>query len=231
MADFMIQFLLCNIWISGIIGILLLGLLAVPFVPLRAVPMRLSRLLLWSDNLRRSFLAEAGNPLTSAVSINRLPASHWLNDFTLSVSSKASSLIGWALFGIWLPGIFVMILLLAKSAFRLHSIKKSSLPLQNQKVRIIYQLCLAELKITGNIPVYTTAFLSSPVIVGLFRPCIYLPLHLLSDSGESGLRYMLLHELHHYKHKDALANGLMNVAWGLPLQPGISVKSDMAMKT
>ena len=44
MADFMIQFLLCNIWISGIIGILLLGLPAVPFVPLRAVPMRLSRL-------------------------------------------------------------------------------------------------------------------------------------------------------------------------------------------
>ena len=42
---------------------------------------------------------------------------------------------------------------------------------------------------------------------------------------------MLLHELQHYKHKDALANGLMNVAWGLPLQPGISVKSDMAMKT
>ncbi len=34
MADFMIQFLLCNIWISGIIGILLLGLLAVLFVPL-----------------------------------------------------------------------------------------------------------------------------------------------------------------------------------------------------
>ena len=42
--------------------------------------------------------------------------------------------------------------------------------------------------------------------------CIYLPIHLISDYNESDMRYMLLHELQHYKHKDAVASYLMNLA-------------------
>ena len=81
------------------------------------------------------------------------------------------------------------------------------------------------MKIKRNIPVYSTAFLKSPVIVGLFNPRIYLPIRLISDfhvhaEGHKGMpkgcfnatdmRYMLLHELQHYRHKDALASYLMN---------------------
>ena len=44
--------------------------------------------------------------------------------------------------------------------------------------------------------------------MGLLKPCIYLPIHLISDYNESDMRYMLLHELQHYKHKDAIANYL-----------------------
>ena len=61
-----------------------------------------------------------------------------------------------------------------------------------------------------NIPVYSTAFLKSPIIVGLFSPRIYLPIHLISDFNAADMRYMLLHELQHYRHKDALASYLMN---------------------
>lgn len=66
------------------------------------------------------------------------------------------------------------------------------------------------MKIKRNIPVYSTAFLKSPVIVGLFNPRIYLPIHLISDFNAADMRYMLLHELQHYRHKDALASYLMN---------------------
>ena len=59
---------------------------------------------------------------------------------------------------------------------------------------------------------YSTAFLKSPIIVGFLKPCIYLPIHLISDYHESDMRYMLLHELQHYRHKDAIANYLMNFA-------------------
>ena len=134
-------------------------------------------------------------------------------------------MIGLILCGIWLVGILAMILLVIKSVSRLNAIKKSALPLQNKTVRILYYNCLREMKIKRKIPVYSTAFLKSPVIVGLFNPRIYLPIHLISDFlmnaerhtgipkgcfNAADMRYMLLHELQHYRHKDALASYLMN---------------------
>ena len=135
-------------------------------------------------------------------------------------------MIGLILFGIWLIGIFAMLLFLVKSGSRFYAMKKSALPLQNREVRILYNNCLSEMRIKRDIPVYSTAFLKSPVIAGLFRPSIYLPIHLISDfdiHAERGkgmpercfsatdMRYMLLHELQHYRHKDAFASCLMNL--------------------
>ena len=114
-----------------------------------------------------------------------------------------------------------MIILVIKSSLRLRTLEKSALPLQNPEVRRLYHRCLEEMGIHRNIPVYSTAFLKSPIIVGLLKPCIYLPIHLISDYNESDMRYMLLHELQHYKHKDAIASYLMNLAgvvyWFNPL--------------
>ena len=146
---------------------------------------------------------------------------YWMNNFTLSVNSKAPSLAGYVLFGIWIAGILAMIILLIKSARRLHNLKKSALPLQNSEVQRLYHHSLEEMSIRRDIPVYSTAFLKSPIIVGFLRPRIYLPIHLISDSSETEIRYMLLHELQHYKHKDAIGGFFMNLAgviyWFNPL--------------
>ena len=143
------------------------------------------------------------NPNTSG-------AVNQMNDFALSVSRETPSIIGLILCGVWLVGILAMILLVIKSVFRLNAMKKSALPLQNKTVRILYHNCLREMNMKKNIPVYSTAFLKSPIIVGLFSPRIYLPIHLISDFNAADMRYMLLHELQHYRHKDALASYLMN---------------------
>ena len=116
------------------------------------------------------------------------------------------------MFFIWLAGMAVMLLLLIRSYFRLRHIKRSSLPLQNRDILALYGRCLHETHIRRNIPVRSTAFLRSPVITGFLKPCIYLPLHLISDCDPADLRYMLLHELQHYRHKDAAVNYLMNIA-------------------
>ena len=242
MADFGIRFFLCNILICAITGILLitkralknhltsrtqfhlwfllLGLLTVPFLPVR--PIRHSLVLLWLDKLKNA-TASNMEPLTeTAANMNTPGAAKQIHDFALSVSSQTPSMIGLILFGIWFIGILAMLLLVAKSSARFYSIKKSSLPLQNREVRMIYNNCLSEMKIKRNIPVYSTAFLKSPIIAGLFRPCIYLPIHLISDvridterhnaaDGLRSIRYMLLHELQHYKHKDAIASFFMNL--------------------
>ena len=230
MANFGIRFFLCNIFICIIIGFLiivkrafknyltsrmqfnlwflLLGILAVPFVPFR--PASFTQIFILLDVWKNAVSSNKGTITEGVLNPNTSGAVNQMNDFALSVSRETPSIIGLILCGIWLVGILAMTLLVIKSVSRLNAIKKSALPLQNKDVRILYHNCLKEMKIKRNIPVYSTAFLKSPVIVGLFNPRIYLPIHLISDFNAADIRYMLLHELQHYRHKDALASYLMN---------------------
>ncbi len=230
MANFGIRFFLCNIFICIIIGFLiivkrafknyltsrmqfnlwflLLGILAVPFVPFR--PASFTQILALLGAWKNALSSGKGTITEGVLNPNTSGAVNQMNDFALSVSRKTPSIIGLIFCGIWLAGILAMILLVIKSVSRLNAMKNSALPLQNKTVRILYQNCLREMKIKRNIPVYSTAFLKSPVIVGLLNPRIYLPIHLISDFNATDMRYMLLHELQHYRHKDALASYLMN---------------------
>ena len=230
MANFGIRFFLCNIFICIIIGFLiivkrafknyltsrmqfnlwflLLGILAVPFVPFR--PASFTQIFALLGVWKNAVSSSKGTITEGVLNPNTSGAVNQMNDFALSVSRETPSIIGLILCGIWLVGILAMILLVIKSVSRLNAMKKSALPLQNKTVRILYHNCLKEMKIKRNIPVYSTAFLKSPVIVGLFNPRIYLPIHLISDFNAADMRYMLLHELQHYRHKDALASYLMN---------------------
>lgn len=232
MADFMIRFFICNVLISGIVGILLLakrifkdnlsnrmqyhlwflllGLLAVPFIPFR--PISLPQMISWLYSLRNASASNTITTMGETAGTNPTGNANWMNDFALSVSSETPSVTGYILFAIWVVGMIAMIILVIKSSLRLRTLQKSALPLQSPEVRRLYDRCLTEVEITKKIPVYSTAFLKSPIIVGLLKPCIYLPIHLISDYNETDMRYMLLHELQHYKHKDALANYLMNLA-------------------
>lgn len=232
MAEFMIRFLIDNFCISGITGILLiikrvlgnnltsrmqyhlwfllLGLLAVPFIPLRLIGF--PQVFSWLVILRNVSTSGTGGATEGAINPDVSGTANPMNDFTLSVSREVPSTIGLILCVIWLAGIMAMIILVIRSQQRLNTLKKSALPLQNRDVRRLYSDCLDELHITADIPIYSTAFLKSPVIVGLFRPGIYIPIHLISDYQFKDMRYMILHELQHYKHKDALINHVMNLA-------------------
>ena len=232
MAGFIIRFLICNIFISVIIvflfvakrifknsltsrmqyrlWFLLPGLLAIPFLPVQ--PVGFCQLFSWLGKFKNTSVPNENALMDGALSYDPSESSNWLKDFSLSVSQKSPSITGQILCAIWIVGILAMILLAVKTLMRLNSLKKSALPLQNKEVYKLYMSCLDEMKITKFIPVYSTAFLKSPIIVGLFKPSIYLPIHLVLDHDAVDIRYILLHELQHYKHKDALANYIMNIA-------------------
>ena len=231
MTEFMIRFLICNIFISIIIGILLLtkhllknsltnrmhynlwflllGLLFVPFIPVQ--PIRFLQIITWFGNMKNVVSSPIGTVINETAAQSQSNTANWMNDFSISFSRKTPGTVGLMLFILWCIGIFIMIVLIIKSMLRFNNIKNSALPLQNPAARKLYRECLDEMHITKPIPVYSTAFLKSPIIVGLFRPCIYLPIHLISDYNANGIKYMLMHELAHYKCKDALANYFMNI--------------------
>ena len=231
MAEFMIQFFICNSFISIIIGILLLAkrllknsltsrmqynlwylllsLLAVPFIPVQ--PIRFLQIFAWFGNFKNASSSPIGDMINETAPTNQSVTANWMNDFSISVSRRTPSTIGLILFILWCIGTFIMILLITKSMLRFHNMKNSALPLQNPAVRTLYYECLDEMHIKKPIPIYSTAFLKSPIIAGLLKPCIYMPIHLISDYNANDIKYMLMHELGHYKHKDALANYLMNI--------------------
>lgn len=231
MLFFGIRFFICNVFIALMIGIILvakqifkkqlsgnmqyhlwfiiLTLLTVPFLPIRLTGF--IQIFSWFRNLNTSSSYHAEAALKNTSTLSPSSSTDWINDFSISVSNKTPSVIELLLLSIWLVGILVMMILVVKSMRRLSHFKQSALPLQNQRVRSIYNHCLLDMKIKKVIPIYSTAFLKSPIIVGFFVPRIYLPIHLISDFNATDIRYMLLHELQHYRHKDALTNYLMNL--------------------
>ena len=232
MGNFAIQFLISNIFISIIIGILfaarrilkrcltsrmqynlwffMFGCMAVPFLP--AVPAPFLQFFTWLKRLRNTPVSSLETVSKDRVSLIHTDTSGWMNDFGETVSQNIPSSAGLLLFALWAAGVTGMILYLLKSALSLHALKKSSLPLQNPAIHRLYQNCCKEMHITKDIPVYSSAYLKSPVIAGFLKPCIYLPIHSISDDPVKDIRFMLLHELTHYRYKDCLVNYFMNAA-------------------
>ena len=189
---------------------LLFLLLAVPFFP---VQIHGSQLFSWLHFFHTDSGLNSGTDTLSKLTSNTQNILlNQVNDFSVSISSQFSGDLNTILFLIWITGVMIMSVLTLHSLNYVRSIKRSALPLQNQQVKTIYYDCLKELKISHQVPVYSTAFLKSPVLIGIIHPRIYIPIHLISELNPDDMRFMLLHELQHYRHKDTLIGFLMVIS-------------------
>ena len=242
MIYFSLRFLLCNaiicIFLGSLLGlknllqrqlsarmqynlsIIFLAVLIVPFLPINSAPSSIS----WRHLLTASSSTN-GDIQTTFLSGNGYNLDK-INDFAVSVSTQIPTFIHTLLVFFWSSGIFIMFFLLYRSVKQVKALHSSALPLQNEELNALYIECLNEVNSKHTIPIYSTAFLKSPVLAGFLHPRIYLPIHLISDFNAgtisaTDIRYMLLHELQHYKHKDILIGYLINTVnvfyWFNPL--------------
>ena len=242
MIYFSFRFLLCNaiicIFLGSLLGlknllqrqlsarmqynlsIIFLAILIVPFLPINSAPSSIS----WSHLLTASSSTN-GDIQTTFLSGNGYNLDK-INDFAVSVSTQIPTFIHTLLVFFWSIGIFIMFFLLYRSVKQVKALHSSALPLQNEELNALYIECLNEVNSKHTIPIYSTAFLKSPVLAGFLHPRIYLPIHLISNFNagtisSTDIRYMLLHELQHYKHKDILIGYLINTVnvfyWFNPL--------------
>ena len=242
MIYFSFRFLLCNaiicIFLGGLLGlknllqrqlsacmqynlsIIFLAVLIVPFLPIHSAPSSIS----WRHLLTASSSTN-GDIQTTFLSGNGYNLDK-INDFAVSVSTQIPTFIHTLLVFFWSIGIFIMFFLLYRSVKQVKALHSSALPLQNEELNALYIECLNEVNSKHTIPIYSTAFLKSPVLAGFLHPRIYLPIHLISDFNAgtisaTDIRYMFLHELQHYKHKDILIGYLINTVnvfyWFNPL--------------
>lgn len=152
---------------------------------------------------------EGANAVSALESVS---VSGLMKDFTVSVSHKASQKFPVFFFGIWGTGMIIMVFFTFLSSLSTRRVRQASLPLQNKKIRRLYELCKKELGIKEDIPIYSSAYLSSPIASGFTKPVIIVPIHMLLDFTEDEIRYIFLHELTHLKHKDLIINRFIALA-------------------
>lgn len=226
---FPVRFLACNLFISLLLACLLLlkkGLkkhitltmqyqlwyvfvlvLLLPFLPYQiAAPKKLN--LLIQQFFPRSFdvsSMSAGNvPKTAA-------ADGPFQDLSMAVASSGS-LLNRVLFGIWIFGILVASVFFLYSATKIFLLRKRAYLITWQTEPDLFQLfssCLKELGIQRKIRLYASCSLFTPVSYGWLKPTVMIPQDLDILLSEEDIRFIFLHELQHYKHKDALLNDLI----------------------
>lgn len=103
------------------------------------------------------------------------------------------------IFSVWIIGVmlFLSYSLIRQLLFR-RSVKRLSYAADIRTLQLTEQLC-REMKIRRNVAVRSMAAVSTPMLTGIFRPCILLPEH---DFSQEELRLVLKHELIHLKHGD-----------------------------
>lgn len=242
MTSFTLHFILSNLFISLSILIILgtkylfrnylsaqtgyrlwavlFVLMALPFFPIR-----LSEITPVFSHAVDSEAALLAAPAASTmVQAIRDTSPEWMNDFTVSVNSTTGKYIGIVCFILWLTGIFFMLLFQLRARKKLYFLKKTAVPAGEPKIKKLFSQCCRELGIKKEPAFYISPLLKTPVMTGIIKPGVYLPAHLASDTSDislHALRHMLLHELIHYKQKDALTGALMNffhlLYWPNPL--------------
>ena len=226
---FSIHFLICNIIVGILLGIILFfkkilkkhvtadvqyyiwyifaAALILPFVPY--TPFEPGRLL---SKIRDLFTPAAslstGIPARQSVDMTA-PAQLGLSDLAASFSGTSFRTLGVILTVIWAAGCFVTAGFFLYQIFKIRRIRKAAYLITAENEPELYSCCLScmqELKIGQQISLYASCALTSPVSYGLFRPKVIIPQDMDIVLGADDVSFIFLHELQHLKHRDAALN-------------------------
>lgn len=136
------------------------------------------------------------------------------NSQLLDDNQESISRINWdqlnsILFFTWVFGMFFISTKMLYVNYKISQVKKYSIPNDNPQIKVLLDSCLQEMEIKRKIPIRVTSELTMPGIVGFYKPCILFPKYSLDAIPLKNLRFILFHELQHYRHKDILINYLV----------------------
>lgn len=134
-----------------------------------------------------------------------------LNDFSIAIASSYT-ILNSVLWGIWITGMVLAALFFIYTMIKIYLLRKNAYLITRQEEPDLYGhffTCLQELHIKRNIRLYASCTLTSPVSYGFIHPTVIIPQDLDILLSEDDVRYIFLHELQHYKQKDAVMNDLV----------------------
>ncbi|MHC1723435.1 MAG: M56 family metallopeptidase [Aminipila sp.] len=135
--------------------------------------------------------------------------------------TEASSKLTTIIFFAWSLGCLSFLGISALSVMRFRHINKALEVHPGIETLKELHYCKEKLRIYQNIPLMLLPKLNSPVLTGIYHSKVYLPENLIEQISSDELRYILMHELVHWKRKDILWNLILILAlsihWFNPL--------------
>ncbi|MFG6147577.1 BlaR1 family beta-lactam sensor/signal transducer [Halobacillus sp. B23F22_1] len=132
----------------------------------------------------------------------------WMNDFSTSVHRLDFTVLDPVFTILWIAGMLVMIILAMHAWIKLWQLKKSASAIANTEILSIFEQCKQRLNVSNSLVLMESQRIKSPLMFGIFKPCIILPRYAEVWLSTEEIKYILLHELHHYKNKDVAINYL-----------------------
>lgn len=116
------------------------------------------------------------------------------------------------MFYAWLSVVSILILRGLIAYLKLYlSIKKEYLQYKNYDIDIDISKEKKFLSINRNIEIRITNEINSPSLCGIIKPKILIPLNVVSSVNEKEMKYIIMHELCHYKRKDILVTWITSI--------------------
>jgi bla regulator protein BlaR1 len=101
---------------------------------------------------------------------------------------------------IWLTGVIIFLFYHGLKHYRFVKMtNRWSEDITDEQILVLMRNIKEDLGISRQISLYLCPYIGSPMMIGLFHPRILLP---MTDFSQDELRFILKHELVHYKRKD-----------------------------
>lgn len=230
---FLEQFLIGNLWNTGLICMILclkrllrnrlslrfqyyswyvlLGSLLLSFLPGGMLPELRS---VGSVGQQAFAISNASNHTDNAA----ITGTGWIQDTTELIISSENNRFAFTVLMIWMIGVLVLIGVYWGGNYRLHAIKQSATEPSSQ-IRKRFDECKYRLGLSQDIELRQSRFISAPVSFGWRKPTVVLPKG-IDGLSVSELDHVLLHELAHIKHGDLITNylfcGILALYWCNP---------------
>lgn len=133
----------------------------------------------------------------------------WMQDLSVSVNRLDLTAVNEILVSIWVIGIIIFTALIIQSWLKLNKIKISMTSIETNEVLALFTQCKQQLNISKQLMIGVSPLIKSPMTFGLFKTSIVLPSHFEEWLSMDEIKYILLHEMNHYKYKDIAMNYLV----------------------
>lgn len=120
---------------------------------------------------------------------------------------------------IWITGLIIFSSWYLYCYYRFSKqIRINSIPVSEKSIINLLHSCKDDLGINKDVNLMQNSTISSPMLIGLFKPIVLLP---NKNINENDIKMIFMHELTHFKHKDLWVKMLMLIAsaihWFNPL--------------